>query len=505
MVKDAAGTQYILSNNHVLARSNLAQIDEAINQPGQIDQNCGQSGDVAYLSDFIQIKFKKRGATPPNKADAAIAEIIDGQVRSDGSILDVGVLSSNTVPAFVGQTVQKSGRTSGHTFGTVSAVDVTVNVGYSQECGGASNQTARFVEQIRIVSGDFSTSGDSGSLIVEAGTEDPVDGLPRAVGLLFAGSSSSTLASPIDALLSLFNVTMVGGAIVPPGPTGSVSGLVTDADDASPIAGATVTADTGQSDTTDANGTYSIEDVPVGNRTITASSPGFDSNSLAATVSENLNSEVNFALLAASVPTRSIVECIVYDTEGGKNSDKHLLITIRVADDIGNPVGNAQVNIAVTLGGQSYGTGSGITNGEGELIFSAKNARSGEYVTTVTNIINAGLTFDGSTLVNSFDKGTDVVPTTFCLSGSSGSSGVSTSSPAPIINLGRARDAKARHSKALLAIPSVVGHGVSLSKAGQPVIEIYLEQENATARARIPAVLDNVPVRVVVTGPFEAF
>ncbi len=505
LVQDAGGTQYILSNNHVLARSNQAQIGEAINQPGQIDQNCGQSGEVANLSDFIQIKFKKRGSAPPNKVDAAIAQIIEGQVRTDGAILDVGVLSGNTVAAFIGQTVQKSGRTTGHTFGTVVAVDVTVDVGYSKECGGATNQVARFVNQIRIAAGDFSSSGDSGSLIVEANTVDPVDGLPRAVGLLFAGSSNSTLANPIDQLLNLFDVTMVGGTIVPPGPTGSVSGLVANDDDASPIAGATVTVvDTGQSATTDADGTYSIANVPVGDRTVTASSLGFESQSQITTVSENLNSEVNFALLTASVPTQSIVECVIYDTQGGKNSDKHLLITIRVGDDIGNPVGSAQVNIAVTLDGKSFGTGSGITNEEGELTFSAKNARSGQYMTTVTDVVKEDLTFEGSTPANSFTKGTDAVPATFCLSGS-GPSGTSTASPIPIIYLDRARDAKARHSKALLAIPGVVGHGVSLSKAGQPVIEVYLEQENAAARARIPASADNVPVRVVVTGPFEAF
>jgi len=55
------------------------------------------------------------------------------------------------------------------------------------------------------------------------------------------------------------------------------------------------------------------------------------------------------------------------------------------------------------------------------------------------------------------------------------------------------------------AIADVVGTGVGLSETGQPVIEIYLKEDSAKARARIPTALDNVPVRVVVTGPFEAF
>jgi len=50
-----------------------------------------------------------------------------------------------------------------------------------------------------------------------------------------------------------------------------------------------------------------------------------------------------------------------------------------------------------------------------------------------------------------------------------------------------------------------VGHGLSKNEKGEPVIEIYLANENANARARIPADLENVPVRVIVTGPFRAY
>ena len=38
LVQDSQGVQYILSNNHVLARSNRGLIREAIIQPGLIDQ-----------------------------------------------------------------------------------------------------------------------------------------------------------------------------------------------------------------------------------------------------------------------------------------------------------------------------------------------------------------------------------------------------------------------------------------------------------------------------------
>lgn len=212
LVEDSAGFQYILSNNHVLGRVNSGALGDDVNQPGQIDQNCGQTGIVADLSVFVPIKFKKGNNVPLNTVDCAIAAVRDGAVRVDGSILDIGPVSADIVGAFVGQSVQKSGRTTGWTSGSVAAVNVTVDVGYSAQCGGASNQIARFVNQIRVTPGTFSAGGDSGSLIVENGSVSPTDGLPRAVGLLFAGSSTSTIANPIGPVLNSLNVTMAGAA-----------------------------------------------------------------------------------------------------------------------------------------------------------------------------------------------------------------------------------------------------------------------------------------------------
>ena len=72
------------------------------------------------------------------------------------------------------------------------------------------------------------------------------------------------------------------------------------------------------------------------------------------------------------------------------------------------------------------------------------------------------------------------------------------------INLERARMAQERHFEALFNVQDVVGHGIGLSEEGEPTIEVYLRRENARSRARIPAALNEVPVRVIVTGPFTA-
>jgi len=202
LVQDANKAQYILSNNHVLARTNAAKLGEDIIQPGLIDQSpvCAQdsSDAVADLSAFVSIKFKGKGAIPTNTVDAAIAQVRPNKVDSSGRIIDIGVISNATVEPAIGLAVKKSGRTTGLTSGSISAVDVTVDVSYG------SGKTARFVNQILVTPGSFIDGGDSGSLMVE-----DLDPMPRAVGLLFAGSSSVAIANPIDDVLNEFDVTMV--------------------------------------------------------------------------------------------------------------------------------------------------------------------------------------------------------------------------------------------------------------------------------------------------------
>lgn len=196
LVQDANG-KYVLSNNHVLAKENKAPIGEDIIQPGLIDQSPACYKDtvdvLADLTAFKPILYKGT-----NKVDAAIAKVRTGKVDESGSILGIGTVNTDIIPPAVGMGVKKSGRTTGLTKGIISAVHVTVSVKYS-------TRIAKFVDQIIITPGDFSAGGDSGSLIVE-----DVDSNPRPVGLLFAGSSTYTIANPITDVLSSFGVSMVG-------------------------------------------------------------------------------------------------------------------------------------------------------------------------------------------------------------------------------------------------------------------------------------------------------
>jgi hypothetical protein len=161
--------------------------------------------------------------------DAAIALSdagrLDNSTPSDG----YGTPSSTTVGATIGLPLRKYGRTTGQTDGKVDAINAAVNVGYD-------TGTARFVGQVIIKGqkGSFSAGGDSGSLIVTKDGNNPV-------ALLFAGNSQVTIANPIDAVLSRFNVTIDDGSVAPPlVTTGSVAGTVTDTDTSLPISGANV-------------------------------------------------------------------------------------------------------------------------------------------------------------------------------------------------------------------------------------------------------------------------
>src|SRR4030095_2402581 len=122
------------------------------------------------------------------------------------SVPGIGALSCAAVAASVGQAVKKSGRTTGLTRSSISGLNATINVGYSNECAGGSYPKQDTRPSVISNKGSrFLNSGDSGSLMVEDVTTNP-----RAVGLLYAGSSSTAIANPIGAVLSHFGVTMVG-------------------------------------------------------------------------------------------------------------------------------------------------------------------------------------------------------------------------------------------------------------------------------------------------------
>jgi hypothetical protein len=182
----ANGNQYILSNNHVVGLASKAAVGDDISQPGLIDSNCNVATVVA---DFTT-------AVPLNQnVDAAIAQLRPGTMSATGNIEDIGTPSSITVNPAVGMAVIKSGRTTGFTSGTISSINTSVSVRYPKSCGASGGTLFTFTNQVIIGSSTFSAGGDSGSLILTNNGHNPV-------ALLFAGSSSATIANPINVVLA---------------------------------------------------------------------------------------------------------------------------------------------------------------------------------------------------------------------------------------------------------------------------------------------------------------
>ncbi|MEE8189587.1 MAG: hypothetical protein V3T80_10295, partial [Kiloniellales bacterium] len=142
---------------------------------------------------------------------AAIAAVDPNMMDVDGRILDIGGLEGTTIfngvgfllGDLVGMQVQKSGRTTGLTTGTIGAVGAQITVNYGSGSGF-------FRDQILVTGnkGAFIKSGDSGSVMVSV----PSGGsLPQAVGLLFAGTMNGiAIANRMDHVLDAFNASMVG-------------------------------------------------------------------------------------------------------------------------------------------------------------------------------------------------------------------------------------------------------------------------------------------------------
>lgn len=220
LLVERGGEHYILSNNHVLANTNAGEIDDPIYQPGPSDG--GSINDaIATLAEYEPIDF---GQTSPecqfaelaakilnllagltgshhrvqavrqtsgvNRMDAALAKP-DRPDLVKADILGLG-LPTGLGEVELGQSVQKMGRTTGLTQGTITQIDVTVNVDYA-------GRKARFEDQVFAT--PMSGPGDSGSTILDMDRQ--------IVGQLFAGSDQVTILTPIQRILDRFDVVPV--------------------------------------------------------------------------------------------------------------------------------------------------------------------------------------------------------------------------------------------------------------------------------------------------------
>ena len=413
---------HILSNNHILAKENEPdnQLDpdgRNIIQPGLLDEgSCTLSlGDqdniVAYLTDYVPIVFGRGKNPPENSVDAAIAETNAASVSSIGSIRDVGVLTGDPDPvgAVVGDQVQKSGRTTGHTFGEVIATGVSIKVKYQ-------SGTALFVDQIEVVGlcdTNFSAGGDSGSLIA---TLPDGTGPRAAVGLLFAGGGASTFANTIQTVL----------------------------DDLGAKAGLSLSMVN--------NGSGDVDDT--GNTAVPSCSGGGDTLE-AVDDSYKLPKKRDVLIVAAP-------GVLDNDTGGGS--------PVVDTDPIHGGV------VLSSDGGFTYTYGGNDRNGDGSDSFVYEITDGTEFATATVTINLA----------------------------SKGGGRPSGAGPASF-GLEHALQVRADHEDELFEIPGVLGTGIGADASGNPVIRVYVENAAQSVDHPIPADIEGLPVRIVVTGTIEAY
>ncbi|MCX5637773.1 MAG: fibronectin type III domain-containing protein [Planctomycetota bacterium] len=223
-VKDASGRVFALSNNHVYANQNEAAIGDNVLQPGTYDGGVDPADAIGTLYDYEFIDFTFAGE---NYMDAAIA--LSSTSNLDNSTLGngYGIPSSQIAAASIGLPVKKYGRTTSLTHGQVGTIGVFVEVCYEQFWGFCI-KSAYFYDQIQISGSGFSGAGDSGSLIVTEDGNNPV-------GLLFAGSDTTTFANRIDLVLERFGVTIDDGAGTTTDPPVAPTGLTATAASSSQI------------------------------------------------------------------------------------------------------------------------------------------------------------------------------------------------------------------------------------------------------------------------------
>jgi len=193
IVAGGDGARYILSNNHVLANLNELPVGAPIFQPGLLDGGDVATDQLATLAAFVPLL-----ADRANRVDCALAAVGDPGSVNPRFLPKIGRLASaEPIEAAHDMQVEKTGRATGYTTGTVSDVSATISVDFEEAM-------LQFEDQVLIKNEAeaFSQGGDSGSLIVDVATG-------RATALLIGGSAKCAIANHIGDVLHALDVTLV--------------------------------------------------------------------------------------------------------------------------------------------------------------------------------------------------------------------------------------------------------------------------------------------------------
>lgn len=207
-IENGTGRLLMASNNHCLARENTAKVGDAILQPSPYDggrlpedkigefYKCVDIKFIAVKSPvrdlFLKIikKFKSQEAFF-NKVDIAFASFKGcGACPKCNPITNICDIKLYSLGLPIGkilpdlnERVQKVGRTTGVTIGTIVSKTWTGTVKYS-------HGSATFIDCLLVSGKNFSLGGDSGSPVLDMSG--------NYVGILFAGSGGHTIVCKVS-------------------------------------------------------------------------------------------------------------------------------------------------------------------------------------------------------------------------------------------------------------------------------------------------------------------
>lgn len=188
----------MLTNNHIASNETsiqvkTASIGDALLQPAPFDGGKYPDDQIGELVGFIDFD-----TTGNNEVDAAVVSPLNPDDLED-TILEIGKVTKIGEPA-IGDTVLKSGRSSGLNSSRVVDVNATIKVDFSRY------NNVVFRNQV-VITPSMALGGDSGSIVVRESDN-------KAVGLLFAGSETITLANRMTLVAQALAIDL--GSPAPP-------------------------------------------------------------------------------------------------------------------------------------------------------------------------------------------------------------------------------------------------------------------------------------------------
>lgn len=217
IVKDADDNYYGLTNNHVSGGCNNTRVGMPIVAPGILDVSVNERDPftIGHHHSVLTMRQGEPGTVNHlENTDAALISIGNLALVSSnqGEAYDT---PSECVDPIEDMIVEKVGRSTGHTIGTIESELVgSLPVGYKTVVHHNSEESSQFVgtvhfEPVYLIrgnSGAFALPGDSGSLV----TTVLANGARKAIGLVFAGVAPNTsYMLPLRPVLERFGVSLV--------------------------------------------------------------------------------------------------------------------------------------------------------------------------------------------------------------------------------------------------------------------------------------------------------